>query len=76
MGQLAVEESVQNSTQLSNHIEQQLQWGAPGSWHWNGSVPGNHEAKDHVSIIKSKDSKCKNSGKHLFEKDDKIIHKK
>ena len=30
----------QNSTQLSNHIEQQLQWGAPGSWHWNGSVPG------------------------------------
>ena len=29
----------QNSTQLSNHIEQQLQWGAPGSWHWNGSVP-------------------------------------
>ena len=29
-----------NSTQLSNHIEQQLQWGAPGSWHWNGSVPG------------------------------------
>ena len=30
----------QNSTQLSNHIEQQLHWGAPGSWHWNGSVPG------------------------------------
>ena len=30
----------QNSTQLSNHIEQQLQWGAPGSWHWNSSVPG------------------------------------
>ena len=30
----------QNSTQLSNHIEQQLQWGATGSWHWNGSVPG------------------------------------
>ena len=27
----------QNSTQLSNHIEQQLQRGAPGSWHWNGS---------------------------------------
>ena len=29
-----------NRTQLSNHIEQQLQWGAAGSWHWNGSVPG------------------------------------
>ena len=31
---------IQNSKQLSNHVEQQLQWGAPGSWHWNGSVPG------------------------------------
>ena len=31
--------TAQNSRQLSNHIEQQLQWGAPGSWHRNGSVP-------------------------------------
>ena len=36
----------------------------------------NHEAKDHVSIINSKDSKCKNCGKDFFEKITKSFTRK